>query len=368
MRKRYIYIYTHNINKKSEQRYRIRNHFTNRTLTLATSSTAASSCSHQTSIQISPPLPNDDDNMEVRYNYDDDDMVPQYDTVSQYEYDNNDMEYDDDDMEYDDDMNSQYEYNNDDMIVFDGYEEDDEDNEDDDKNEEDEEEGEGEGERRGEEEEEKEAEERGKDHHHQIVDEAFDKDKMSSYNGDGEFAPYFKNFTTASLFCWLQKHNISTSAYEDLVDILHNFKFNPTRPISISLKKTPSISKSIKNAYQLSIRDIIWYVLNNPLILKHMYFGPGIDFEIKSEYWHDTLWRESPLFGNDQIKISGVIYKSGEFIYYHDNGRQLGRLRAILKNVNNEYRLRIQKVVAYDNLPGIFKKRVRQEHSVAGEV
>lgn len=64
-----------------------------------------------------------------------------------------------------------------------------------------------------------------------------------------------------------------------------------------------------------------------------------------------------------------MIYKSGEFVYYHhDNERQLGRLRAILKNTNNEYRLRIQKVVDYDNLPGIFKGRVRQERSVAGEV
>ncbi|GBC01149.1 hypothetical protein RclHR1_40880001, partial [Rhizophagus clarus] len=64
-----------------------------------------------------------------------------------------------------------------------------------------------------------------------------------------------------------------------------------------------------------------------------------------------------------------VIYKSGEFIYYHyNNERQLGRLRAILKNANNEYRLRIQEVVSYDNLPEIFKGRVRQERSIAGEV
>jgi hypothetical protein len=65
-----------------------------------------------------------------------------------------------------------------------------------------------------------------------------------------------------------------------------------------------------------------------------------------------------------------VIYKSGEFIYYHhDNRRQLGRLRAILKNAKDEqYRLRIQKIVDYDNLPGIFRGMTRQERSVAGEV
>jgi len=49
-------------------------------------------------------------------------------------------------------------------------------------------------------------------------------------------------------------------------------------------------------AYQLSISDIIWHVLNNPSLSKDMYFGPGVDSETKSEYWHGTLWAESPLF------------------------------------------------------------------------
>ncbi|CAB5362163.1 unnamed protein product [Rhizophagus irregularis] len=54
---------------------------------------------------------------------------------------------------------------------------------------------------------------------HQIV-EALDEDKIPTCNG--EFAPYFDNYTTTELFCWLQKHNVSTKAYEDLVDIIHN--------------------------------------------------------------------------------------------------------------------------------------------------
>gem|GEM_PF-888645 len=254
--------------------------------------------------------------------------------------------------------------------------------------------------------------------HRQIVDEALTIDKMTSCNNDSELAPYFENKTAASLFCWLQKHNVSTSAYEDLADILHNTNFNPihvvknvrrfrtwrerlpllpisARSISISSKKTPSTSKDSKIAYQLSVSDIIYYVLNNPSMIKHMYFGPGIDSETKSEYWHGTLWGESPLFGEDKITISGgndiiyfivysifmilwhkyificfniVTYKSGEFIYYHDNGRQLGRLRAILKNADEQYRLRIQKIVDYDNLPRIFRGTTRWERSVAGEV
>ena len=162
--------------------------------------------------------------------------------------------------------------------------------------------------------------------HYQIVDEALDETKMPQYNIDNEFTPYFENFTTASMFCWLQKHNVSTSAYEDLAEIICNPQFNSAhivknvrrfrtwrqhlpllpisaRPISIMSKKTPSTSKNSKMAYQLSINDIIWYVLNNPSLMKHMYFGPGIDSEIKSEYWHGTLWGESPFFGEEEVII-----------------------------------------------------------------
>src|ERR1044072_7994418 len=166
-----------------------------------------------------------------------------------------------------------------------------------------------------------------KEEYGNVIDEAFVKNKMPPYNSDNEFAPYFENFTTASLFCWIQKHNISTCAYEDLVEIIHNPQFVSTHviknvrrfrkwrqhlpllPISaksipISLKKTPSTSKDSKMAYQLSINDIIWHVLNNPSLMKHMYFGPGIDSEIKSEYWHGTLWGESSFYGKEKITIS----------------------------------------------------------------
>ena len=65
-----------------------------------------------------------------------------------------------------------------------------------------------------------------------------------------------------------------------------------------------------------------------------------------------------------------MTYKSGDFVYYYcDNERQLGRLRAILKNNNSDqYHLRIQKVVYYDGLPGIFKETLRQGRSLLGEV
>ena len=160
-----------------------------------------------------------------------------------------------------------------------------------------------------------------------IIDKALDENKIPSYNSNNEFAPYFENFTTASLFCWIQKHNISTSAYEDLAEIIHSPQFVSThiiknirrfrklrqhlsllpilaKSIPISKKKPPSTSKNSKMSYQLSINDIIWHVLNNPSLMKHMYFGPGINSEIKSEFWHGTLWGESPFFGKEKIIIS----------------------------------------------------------------
>ncbi|CAB4385992.1 unnamed protein product [Rhizophagus irregularis] len=225
---------------------------------------------------------------------------------------------------------------------------------------------------------------------HQIV-EALDGDKIPFCNG--QFAPYFDNYTTTALFCWLQKHNVSTKAYEDLVDIIHNSQFEPThvvknirrfqswrkrlpllpiitKSIKISPKKTPSTSRGSKLSYQLSISEIIWRVLNNPMLMKHMYFEPGINSEEKSEFWHGNLWGESPLFGQHEILISEVLYRSGDFVYYHDDNGQkkLGRLRSILKNNDGYYQLRIQKILEYSDLPGNLKGLPRQRRSITGEV
>ncbi|UZO04831.1 uncharacterized protein OCT59_025195 [Rhizophagus irregularis] len=174
-----------------------------------------------------------------------------------------------------------------------------------------------------------------------FVDAALAEDKLPSF--DGDFAPYFQDLTTATLFCWIHKHNISTSAYEDLVDIIMRPEFNRdaySKSILISLKKTPSTSRDSKMAYQLSISDIIWNVLNNPSLVKKMYFGPDVDSKIKSEYWHGTLWAESLLFGKEQLMISE----------------------------GDQYRLRIQKVLDYNDLPGTFKRELGQNRSLSREV
>ena len=310
---------------------------------------------------------NDDDNMDmVQYHEDEDDYndVEDEDDVEDEEEDSKNEE-EDSENEEDGDYNDVEDKDSDDDIENDSEVSEDDNNGGNDDHEQDD-----------------------REEHHQIIDKALDKDNMPTY--DGEFAPYFQNFTTAALFCWIQKHNISTNAYEDLVDIITKSEFNGNHvvknirrfrtwrqrlpllsilenSISISSKKSPSTSKNSKMAYQLSINDIIFHILNNPTLFKHMYFGPGINSEIKSEYWHGTLWGESPLFGEDQIIISGKEYKCGDFVYY-DIDNKLGRLRSILKNDDDQYQLRIQKIINYDDLPGNFKGTLRQRRSLESEV
>jgi hypothetical protein len=78
-----------------------------------------------------------------------------------------------------------------------------------------------------------------------------------------------------------------------------------SRKIHISNKKTPSTSKNTKETYYLSITDIIWQVLNNPLLFSQMYFGPGQKVTRNQELWHGDIWKESPRFGQASIQING---------------------------------------------------------------
>ncbi|CAB4403326.1 unnamed protein product [Rhizophagus irregularis] len=167
----------------------------------------------------------------------------------------------------------------------------------------------------------------------QIV-EALDEDKIPFCNG--EFAPYFNNYTTTALFCWLQKHNVSTKAYEDLVNIIHNSQFEPTHVVKNirrfqswrkRLPLLPIITKSIIKFYQKKLHQ------------------PHEDQNF-------------------------LLYRSGDFVYYHDDNGQkkLGRLRSILKNDDGYYQLRIQKILEYSDLPGNLIGLPRQRRSITGEV
>jgi hypothetical protein len=79
--------------------------------------------------------------------------------------------------------------------------------------------------------------------------------------------------------------------------------------VPIKDMKTPSTSTPFKDAYTISVTEHIMRILNNNNLYSQMYFGPGIEIDEKSEFWHGNIWQESPLFGQFSIKINhGKIY------------------------------------------------------------
>lgn len=138
---------------------------------------------------------------------------------------------------------------------------------------------------------------------------------------------------------------LATKAYDDLVCILKHPKFKPDHVVknvrrlrllrnrlplqiikkhSVPIKnmKTPSTSTPFKDAYTISIIEHIKRVLSNSFLYSQMYFGPGIEANDKSEFWHGNVWQESPLFGQSSIEINKGKYFSLIIInfkhYYHN--------------------------------------------------
>jgi hypothetical protein len=155
-----------------------------------------------------------------------------------------------------------------------------------------------------------------------------DSSCLPHYQGD--YGPYFPNFTAMALFIWVTKHMISSVAYEDLIAILLHEKFRikdviksmrsikrfrnglplmtiKSHNVKLSSKDTPSTSKESKEAYFFSVTDHITRLLSNPKLRDCLYFGEGIETDSKSEFWHGELWQQSPLFGAE--------------CYCHNNGK-----------------------------------------------
>ncbi|EXX55739.1 hypothetical protein RirG_222700 [Rhizophagus irregularis DAOM 197198w] len=177
-------------------------------------------------------------------------------------------------------------------------------------------------------------------------------------------------------FGHILKHNISTSAYDELVDILQHPQFCindivtnirrfrkwrqrlplisiRSRYVKISTKKTPSTTCTIKPIYYLSVSDIIWYVLNNHSLFNKMYFGPALE-------------GESPQFGQETIVIKQVLYQIGDYVYYNEiTGKKFRRILVIILE-NNIEKLKIQRVLTFDELPESFHITIRQQQSHDG--
>ncbi|GBC32383.2 hypothetical protein GLOIN_2v1776429 [Rhizophagus irregularis DAOM 181602=DAOM 197198] len=167
-----------------------------------------------------------------------------------------------------------------------------------------------------------------------FVDEALAKDKLPSF--DGDFAPYFQNLTTAALFRSYCKEIRRFRSWRERLPL----PSISAKSISISSKKTPSTLKDSKMAYQLSISDIIWNVLNNPSLLKEMYFGAGVDSKKQNPSTGMVPYGQSHLF----------------------SVRTINDIREPTVSAENP------KVLDYSDLPGNFKGELRQNRSLSGEV
>ncbi|UZO01328.1 uncharacterized protein OCT59_012429 [Rhizophagus irregularis] len=73
-------------------------------------------------------------------------------------------------------------------------------------------------------------------------------------------------------------------------------------------------------------------------------------------------------FEQEDIIISQVKYRTGSFIYYQSSIQKLGFLRSIQRDEENKIILKIQQLVFYEELPGIFKGISRQQRANSGEV
>ena len=70
------------------------------------------------------------------------------------------------------------------------------------------------------------------------------------------------------------------------------------------MQQTPSTYKSSKEAFTISPLTHLERILNNPILISKMYFGPGVVTDEKQEFWHGELWQDSPMFGEYEIKNS----------------------------------------------------------------
>ncbi|RGB25882.1 hypothetical protein C1646_771142 [Rhizophagus diaphanus] len=154
------------------------------------------------------------------------------------------------------------------------------------------------------------------------------KNKTTNFQPlSGEYGPYFQNFTEMLLFTWFTKHMITTKAYEDLVCILQHPDFWPEHVIK-NIQQLRLMRKRLPLQI-IKITEHIRRILSNKTLQSQMYFGPDIEADIKSEFWHGDIWQESPLFGQSSIQINQVFFTTGSFIKYQDKGTRIGRIIAI---------------------------------------
>ncbi|CAG8835946.1 29181_t:CDS:2, partial [Racocetra persica] len=89
-----------------------------------------------------------------------------------------------------------------------------------------------------------------------------------------------------------------TAAYQELVTIISNNQFN-------RLDMPQNIHTLRQYRLRLPSLPIRQHeVLKNPALFSKMYFGPRVESKNRTEFWHGTIWSESPLFSDDTLNIT----------------------------------------------------------------
>jgi hypothetical protein len=140
----------------------------------------------------------------------------------------------------------------------------------------------------------------------------------------GNYFPYFPSYTMAAMSFFLANSRLSRRNFNSLLRILKHSEFQlsdlplsynqckkllyglPMLPIhtrNLTRNKESSYvdKKTMVPAFHHSVMDIIHRVLSTPSLRNEMYFGAGMKVESPKEFFHGTIWRESPMFGADCV-------------------------------------------------------------------
>uniref|UniRef100_U9UVI7 BAH domain-containing protein n=1 Tax=Rhizophagus irregularis (strain DAOM 181602 / DAOM 197198 / MUCL 43194) TaxID=747089 RepID=U9UVI7_RHIID len=121
--------------------------------------------------------------------------------------------------------------------------------------------------------------------------------------------------------------------------------------VPLSKYRTPSTYESTKKAFTISPLIHLERILNNPILMPKMYFGPGVVTDEKQEFWHGELWQDSLMFGEHKIKKDN---EAGDFlICYEQSSTFICRVRGIVVDEinNNSLKLKVDQIISHDDLP-----------------
>ncbi|CAG8494462.1 26201_t:CDS:2 [Racocetra persica] len=93
-----------------------------------------------------------------------------------------------------------------------------------------------------------------------VIDKVLNTEKIPSIGR--EYSLYFNNFTETLMFCWIQKHSITSQAYDELVDIIHNLQFKSKDIVMNDIVKIITIAmlynKNNINVFSIFIHEILY--------------------------------------------------------------------------------------------------------------